>query len=76
MEWLFTFLGTFMTILYPITLILFIFGVPLSIAAIVRLVLHFKKYDKKKANRIFWVIVGLLLILWVIILFTFFVRVM
>jgi len=51
--------------IYIIVLLLLIFGIPFVAAGIIRLILHFTKCDKKKANVTFWIILIVFFILWV-----------
>jgi hypothetical protein len=71
---LFAFLGTFTGILYPIVLILYFVGIPFLVAGLVRLILHFTKYDKKKANKIFWILWIILIVVWFLFMLAFYTR--
>ena len=67
---LFAFIGAFTGILYPIILILYFVGIPFLVAGLVRLILYFAKYDKKKANKIFWILWVVLVVVWFLFMMT------
>jgi len=49
--------------------LIILFGVPFGLPGIYRLILHYKKYDSKKANKIFWKQVISISIFWYIFIF-------
>ena len=70
----FDLMRAFTGILYPVVLILYFIGVPFLVAGFIRLILHFSKYDKKKANKIFLILWVVLTVVWFLFMMTFYTR--